>query len=170
MDLTPLDRLLAGGHALTLRMDGEAATVDDTGAMIDPGWGPYVQATLIGHDDRIVADASAATVAAALAAVLEEAAPLASPPWAAGSTLGGGRLIDGSGGVTVLRMDNEWATPGPGVRQVFGWIVGDSGGIHVGRQQVRVELPSGTVLAGRGLVEVTRGVGSRKGVKVYIYD
>ncbi|GHE48715.1 hypothetical protein GCM10017673_57920 [Streptosporangium violaceochromogenes] len=63
--------------------------------------------------------------------------------------------------------DSEWATPRPGVRQVWGQVVGDSP-CPIGRHdRLRVELPDGTALAGSGLVEVTR-LSGRQLVKVYI--
>ncbi|MER7126722.1 hypothetical protein [Micrococcus luteus] len=172
MDLTPLDRLLARGHALQLRMDGEGADVDDTGAMVHPGWGPYVQATLTDHTGQVVADTSAATAAGALTALQQKITTTRSTerPAAPKDRMGVGRLIDDTGRITELWTDSQVATPSPdapGYRQAWGWIT--SGDPKIGRgQQVRLELPDGTVLQGKGSIEVERHLG-RRHLKVYIH-
>ncbi|MGW4425785.1 hypothetical protein [Streptosporangium sp. NPDC004631] len=172
-----LDRLLARGCTIRLSLVGDGADVDDTGAMIHPGWGPYVQATLRDHEDRVVADVHAATVAGALTTLTAphtQTAPTPTPPKAEPKDTrragGIGRLTDDSGRITELRMpDSEWATPRPGVRQVWGWIVGTAP-CPVGRHdRLRLELPDGTILLGPGRVEVMRQDG-RRHAKVYIYD
>ncbi|MEV7013243.1 SpoIIE family protein phosphatase [Streptosporangium sp. NPDC051022] len=82
--------------------------------------------------------------------------------------MGVGRLIDGAGRVTELWTDSQIGIPSPGCRQAWGWIT--NGDPRVGRgQQVRLELPDGTVLQGRGTVEVARRLG-RRHLKVYLYD
>ncbi|MER7213238.1 hypothetical protein ABT340_39760 [Streptosporangium sp. NPDC000239] len=174
-DLAVLDQLLAHGHSITLSMDGDSADVDpNTGAMTNPGWGPCVRVVVRDHTDCVVTDTYASTVANALAVLSEGISPtplkteqLAQPK----DRMGAGRLIDSTGRITELRTDSQVATPSsddPGYRQAWGWIV--KGDPKIGRgQQVRVELPDGTVLQGRGTVEVERRLG-RRHLKVYVYD